>query len=281
MDISHPAHRFRNHIKCLLVCLRLAGKLAGPRYSYRVGIVIRQSLNTAAGPTAHRNAVSSPLIFHSRLPAHAQRQLVAFAAARSVASSSGPSQPITSQGTPRENNPADPVTRSHIPSAFDKSSPSPASPVHPSLSTSQTVDAITRTTTKGGIGGAGVARPGGETGPGPNGSGANAGGAGPEPKIIIERVKRGRVRKWVVRFARGVLAIVLGGTTYILYCKPYSGDLSYWTLLRSPPSFIPEPTSARAATAGSDKEEPCHPRKWLGVNCHVESARHRRIQCGM
>ena len=153
---------------------------------------------------------------HSRLPAQAQRQLLAFAAARrSVASSSGPSQPITSQGTPRENNPADPVTRTHNPSTAAPGNP--ASPVHPSLSTSQTVDAITRTTAKGGIGGAGVARPGGETGPGPNGN--SSGGSGAEPKIIIERVKRGRVRTWVVRFARGVLAIVLGGTTYILYCE--------------------------------------------------------------
>lgn len=182
---------------------------------------------------------------HSRLPAQAQCQLLAFAAARrSVASSSGPSQPITSQGTPRENNPADPVTRTHIPSAAGAPA-NPASPVHPSLSTSQTVDAITRTTAKGGIGGAGVARPGGETGPGPNGnsSGSSGAGNGAEPKIIIERVKRGRVRTWVVRFARGVLAIVLGGTTYIVYSSYQS---------RHPPVQLPQdPTKKNLVILGN------------------------------
>lgn len=190
-------------------------------------LIALANLAKLAGGLSYHGHPTSPIAgqpllqARTRLSAQSSRQLLAFVAARNV-SSSGPSEPITSQGTPRESNPADPVTRTHIPAA--QGSAGPASPVHPSLSTSQTVDAITRTTSKGGIGGAGVAFHGGETGPGPNGNSSGNGGAAPEPKIIIERVKRGKLRTWVVRFARGVLAIVLGGGAYIIYSKPIKVD---------------------------------------------------------
>lgn len=152
------------------------------------------------------------------------RSHLAGALQQSRFASSGPSQPITSQGTPREANPADPVTKTVLPAAAASTS---SSATRPSLSTSETVDAITRTTSKGGLGGSAV--PGGSSGS--SGSGySSSGSTSEEPKIIIEKVKRSWARRWVVRFARAVLVLVLSGGSYILYT-------SY--VQRHPPNQLP------------------------------------------
>ena len=88
------------------------------------------------------------------------------------------------------------------------------------MTTSETVDAIVDTSANGGVGGTGVAVPGGDagSGPGPSSSGS-ASPAFQESKIIIEKAKRGRFRTWVVRFARSVLLIVTAGAGYLVYSK--------------------------------------------------------------
>jgi len=186
-----------------------------------------------------RPAASASLL-RSFTPVSTTTSSLAFTAAafsRSYATaSSGPSRPITSQGTPRASNPADPIKGTSLPSQLehaqrvDHPNLATVAASSPSFSPSRPVDGLTASSA--------LSKPGGETGPGPNGDGSGA-----PPKIVIEKVKRGRARRWVVRFARTVLFIVVAGAGYIGY-DAYRN--------RHPPDQLPhDPTKKNLVILGN------------------------------
>ena len=114
----------------------------------------------------------------------------------SVGGTSGPAEPITARPTSFEaETPANPGLphASHVTAAGTSIHPSvgPVPPVESGQSASAS-------------------------------SGSSSGSADPllepvAPQIIVEKAKRSFVRRWVVRFARTVLVVVLGTTGYIIY----------------------------------------------------------------
>ncbi|KAK9897980.1 FAD/NAD(P)-binding domain-containing protein [Cystobasidium minutum MCA 4210] len=162
--------------------------------------------------------------------------------------SSGPNEPLTSQGTARSSNPADPVRSTSIGSSSASSATQqPIKPVLPTSNASAigvntgtaspatTSPTFTSTSAPTGpssavasssnaasyassdaiqrVSGAGA----GAGGSGSTGSGYSNGSNGDAQRPVIIKVKRGRFRTWVVRFARTVLVTVLAGTGYIIY----------------------------------------------------------------
>ena len=143
------------------------------------------------------------------------------------------------------------------------------------MTTAETVDAMTATTAKGGIGGTGIGTSAGGTGPGP---GIGPGNIGPgEPRIIIEKVKRGRVRTWVVRFARTILFISIAGFGYLIYC-PSLKKVSHAFALNSLLSRIRQPSPSESTSTRSVQKESRHSWQWMGVNGNAQDSRHRGLQ---
>lgn len=165
-------------------------------------VLFKSSRATPQSPSSLRNIAYLSGPFKAE---HARTQKRNYATSRDVGATSGPAEPIDAR-------PAGVVPSSDSSIA---AGPSAATipPSHPGLPHASHI-------TSAGVSShpsVGIVQPvnAGQSTPSGGGNFANDQG------IIIERPKRSRTRKWVVRFARTILAIVLGTGSYILYRKSH------------------------------------------------------------